>query len=313
MPRRKFSRRLMEHEEYKELLALEAVGALSSEESRSLGAHLSTCAECRREAAQMRDAATSLAYMVAPVAPPVHLRARVLDAVKALKSEAENVIDIEDADEKSGESSGTFDGGPLRAASKDGTWQLLASRPPLMYGALAAALVLAVLTVASAMLWNRSSEYEAQVIRLSEDANKSRAETARLSEEAERARSEAERAREVREMLGAPGARLIHLAGTDSAPGARASMVFEPTTGRALLLASALPPPPAGKAYQLWYIAGGPPQPGGTFTTDREGGSVMRDQAPAEGRNASVFVVTLEPAGGVKAPTGSKYLLGSAS
>ena len=303
----------MEHEEYKELLALEAVGALSGEESRSLGAHLSTCAECRREAAQMRDAATSLAYMVAPVAPPTHLRARVLDAVKALKSEAENVIDIEDADEKSGEDSRTFDGGASRAASKYGTWQLLASRPPLMYGALAAALVLAVLTVASAMLWNRSSEYEAQVIRLSEDANKSRAETARLSEEAERARSEAERAREVREMLGAPGARLIHLAGTDSAPGARASMIFEPTSGRALLLASALPPPPAGKAYQLWYIAGGPPQPGGTFTTDREGGSMMRDLAPAGGRNASVFVVTLEPAGGVKAPTGDKYLLGSAS
>lgn len=303
----------MEHEEYKELLALEAVGALGGEESRALGAHLATCAECRREAAQMLDAASSLAYSVAPVAPPAHLRARVLDAVRALKSEPEDIIDIDDADEKSDGDSRTFDGGASRAASKYGTWQLLASRPPLMYGALAAALVLAVLAVASAMLWNRGSEYEAQVIRLSEDANKSRAETARLSEEAEKARSEAESAREVREMLGAPGARLVHLAGTDAAPGARASMVFEPATGRALLLASALPPPPAGKAYQIWYIAGGPPQPGGTFTTDREGGSVIRDQAPAEGRKASLFVVTLEPAGGVKAPTGDKYLLGSAS
>ncbi|MCA1632454.1 MAG: anti-sigma factor [Acidobacteria bacterium] len=303
----------MEHEEYKELLALEAVGALSGEESRALGAHLATCAECRREAPQMLDAVSSLAYIAAPVVPPAYLRARVLDAVKALKPEAEDVVEIDDTDEKSGEGSRTFDGGASRAASKYGTWQLLASRPPLMYGALAAALVFAVLAGASALLWNRSNEYRAQVIRLSEDANKSRAEAARLSVEAERARSEAARAREVQEMLGAPGARLVHLAGTDVAPGARASMVFEPASGRALLLASALPPPPAGKAYQLWYIAGGPPQPGGTFTTDREGGSVMRDQAPDEARKASVFVVTLEPAGGVKAPTGDKYLLGSAS
>jgi anti-sigma-K factor RskA len=303
----------MEHEEYRELLALDALDALNAEEARVFAAHLETCAECRREAARMRDAAASLAYTISPVAPPARLRARVLEGVRNLNSGADAGVRVDEGEAQSAQDSRTQGAELPRIASNYGTWQLLASRPPLMYGALAAALLVAVLTVASALLWKRSNEYRAEVARLSADANLSRAEAGRLSEAAERARVEADRAREVRELLAAPGARIIRLAGTESAPRARASMVYEPATGRALLLASELPRPPAGKAYQLWYIAGGPPQPGGTFTTDGEGGSVMRDQAPFEGRNASVFAVTLEPAGGVKAPTGDKYLLGSAS
>jgi anti-sigma-K factor RskA len=314
----------MEHEEYRELLALEALGALDAEQLRSLAAHVERCAECRRDGAQMRDAAASLAYTIAPVAPPASLRARVLESVKASKSVAETVVGVEEGKAKPTKPTKPAKPAndprtpravvPRAAPPEYGTWQLLASRPPLMYGAMAAALLVAALAVASALLWNRTNEYRAELIRLSENANRSRAEASRQTEAAaERARVEADRAREVREMLAAPGARLIRLAGTESAPRARASVVYDSASGRALLLASELPPPPAGKAYQLWYIAGGPPQPGGTFTPDGQGGSVMRDQAPPEGRNASLFVVTLEPAGGVQAPTGDKYLLGSAS
>jgi anti-sigma-K factor RskA len=80
-----------------------------------------------------------------------------------------------------------------------------------------------------------------------------------------------------------------------------------------VLLADNLPPAPAGKAYQLWFIVGDKPQPGTVFTPDATGHAEVRDQAPAAGRNATVFAVTLEPSGGVSAPTGDKYLLGAAS
>lgn len=77
-----------------------------------------------------------------------------------------------------------------------------------------------------------------------------------------------------------------------------------------MLFAYNLPPAPAGKAYQLWFIADlKHPVPGAVFNTDQQGRAVMRDQVPEAGRNASVFAVTLEPAGGVSAPTGEKYLL----
>jgi anti-sigma-K factor RskA len=80
-----------------------------------------------------------------------------------------------------------------------------------------------------------------------------------------------------------------------------------------MLMADNLPPAPAGKAYQLWFISGNKPVAGTVFTPDARGHAEVRDQAPAEGRDASIFAVTLEPSSGVSAPTGDKYLLGAAS
>jgi anti-sigma-K factor RskA len=39
----------------------------------------------------------------------------------------------------------------------------------------------------------------------------------------------------------------------------------------------------------------------------------MSDQLPEEARGATVFAVTLEPSGGVSAPTGAMYLKSAAS
>jgi anti-sigma-K factor RskA len=115
-------------------------------------------------------------------------------------------------------------------------------------------------------------------------------------------------------MLTAPGAQMAQLSGTNVAQQASAKLAFDPQTGRAMLFAYNLPPAPAGKAYQLWYIADlAHPVPGGVFNTDARGGAVLRDQVPAAGRRASVFAVTLEPQGGTSAPTGDKYLLSPVS
>ncbi|MDQ3653186.1 MAG: anti-sigma factor, partial [Acidobacteriota bacterium] len=59
----------MNHEEYKELLALEALGALDEDAEGTLLAHLATCAECQAESSELRDTAAMLVHTVAPVAP----------------------------------------------------------------------------------------------------------------------------------------------------------------------------------------------------------------------------------------------------
>ena len=59
----------MRHEDYKQLLALEAVGALEGDERARLEGHLHGCAECREELRELADAAASLAYTVAPAQP----------------------------------------------------------------------------------------------------------------------------------------------------------------------------------------------------------------------------------------------------
>ena len=311
----------MRHEEYKELAALDAVGALDAEEARLLGEHLAACEECGREARELREAAAAIVYAVEPVAPPASLRARVLenarlsDTVLPFKRHAREAAG--DGPNVIGDGPNVVGDGPnvvrqpaLRAGApttaRVGTWSLVASRPPLMFGALAAAVAIFFLAALSVMLGTRNRELAAQVAQLSQSLDRAREETLL-------AREESVRTNEINNIVTAPGALVAVINGTEVAPGASARLVMDKRTGRAVLAAHGLPPAPAGKTYQLWYIAEGKPQPGGLFTTDGEGRALLSDRVPEAGRGASLFAVTLEPAGGVQTPTGGMYLRGSAS
>jgi anti-sigma-K factor RskA len=116
------------------------------------------------------------------------------------------------------------------------------------------------------------------------------------------------------QILTTPGARSSDLDGTKDAPNAHAVLALDRQSGRAVLAARGLPPAPAGKAYQLWFISNGrPPAPGKVFTTDAAGNALLEDHLPPTAADASVFAVTLEPHAGVPAPTGSMYLLSPAN
>lgn len=122
------------------------------------------------------------------------------------------------------------------------------------------------------------------------------------------------RERAARRLWAEPDAVSVVLGGTAAAPQARAKVAYEPATGEAVLFAADLPPPPPGKGYQLWFIAGGrPPLPGKVFSTDSSGRGELTDRIPPEGRTSPVFAVTLEPAGGAPAPTGPIVLVSAKS
>lgn len=105
-----------------------------------------------------------------------------------------------------------------------------------------------------------------------------------------------------------PGAKMTELSGTEQATGATAKIAFD-KTGHAMLMASGLPPAPQGKEYQLWFIVGNkPPMPGKSFAPDKTGQGTLIDQVPHEAMEAAVFAITLEPAGGLPAPTGEIYM-----
>jgi anti-sigma-K factor RskA len=107
-----------------------------------------------------------------------------------------------------------------------------------------------------------------------------------------------------------PATRVIALAGLPPAPEAKARILWHATAG-GLLVAQGLPPAPAGKAYELWAIAGkGVPVPAGVFVVDAKGVGSLRVAPLQAGEALDTFAVTLEPAGGVAAPTGSMYLVG---
>jgi anti-sigma-K factor RskA len=309
----------MRHEEYKELLALEAAGALEAGERAPLEGHLSSCAECRAELRELSDAAAALAYTVAPVAPPAHLRARVLEGVRAAGASgaASRAVDPSefaaravDPSELTGRAGGADASGSKGAGAdlrgllgRFSVWQILGARPSLAFGAAAVLVAVATLGVTTAALMGRNSALSREVARL----------YVRLSEsqsELTGARGQLASARDLNDLLASPDARVTQLSGKGAGARGRATLAYERTTGRAVIVTAGLPPAPAGKAYQLWLIADKKPMPGGTFKTDAEGRARLSDRLPAGEANPT-FAVTLEREGGVPAPEGEVYLIGS--
>ena len=114
---------------------------------------------------------------------------------------------------------------------------------------------------------------------------------------------------EFAQLLTAPGSKVAQLSGTNEAKIATAKLAYA-QNGRAILIADGLPLPPAGKEYQLWFIVNNKPLPGKTFAPDNRGHGQIHDLVPEAARNSAIFAITLEPAGGVSAPTGAIYLRG---
>ena len=170
-------------------------------------------------------------------------------------------------------------------------------------GAIAASIIAVFLGIS---LYNQSQNNRVKSDQLAELNQKLSASEQKLID----AQMQLERERQEREFLGSPSTIVASLAGTETSPTAKARLVFDKTTGKALLFVENLPDAPQGKAYQIWFISDPTkPTPGHTFETRANGKAELRDQIPANSLNSTIFAVTLEPVGGSAAPTGEKYLL----
>ena len=104
------------------------------------------------------------------------------------------------------------------------------------------------------------------------------------------------------DVLADPAARSVPL------EGANGRLVVN-SEGEAALVVQGLPAAPKGKTYELWVIREGSPRRAGLFEGDDERDLVLLDE-DVEG-DATV-AVTLEPDGGVDAPTGRMLFSASA-
>lgn len=302
----------MRHEDYQQLLALEAVAALDQDERGALLAHLPSCAECRDELRALSDSAASLLYTVTPVQPSPELRAGILARVRAVEPSAvfvapsevgaaSKAVDPSEAVRRVAAPAGPRD---VRALLRSlSLWQLFAWRPALGFGAAAAVVAVVLLGLTSFSLWNRTQSLSAEVASLSDRLREAQNE---ITGQREQLAS----ARDVDELLASPAVRIAELSGKQPAPQARAMLAYDRSTGRAVVMTTGLPPCPEGHAYQLWLIADNKPLPGGTFKVDAQGRARLSDRLPT-GHSAPTFAVTLEREGGVPVPEGDIFLLGA--
>lgn len=173
---------------------------------------------------------------------------------------------------------------PARPRARRAIW------PVVLSGAMAAGLAAIVVG------WSVLSTYETRLDALAHDAEQLKAEL----------RSQ----QTVITILRDPATQMVALAGQAPAPTARARMMWHAKAG-GVFVAAGLPEAPAGKAYQLWAIAGDKaPVSAGVFSVDASGTGSLTVR-PLPGVVAvNAFAVTLEPAGGLPAPSGEMYLLG---
>ena len=114
-------------------------------------------------------------------------------------------------------------------------------------------------------------------------------------------------------VLAAPDMARIDLAGQPAAPSASARAFWSRSRGL-VFTASNLPAPPPGRAYQLWVLTAQPaPISAGMLTLDASGRVNVTIPTPRDIPTPVAMAVTLEPEGGVPAPTGDKYLVGVAN
>ena len=162
--------------------------------------------------------------------------------------------------------------------------------PAVLSGAMAAGLAAIVVG------WSVSSTYEKRLDALARDADQ-------LKEELRSQQA-------VIAILRDPATQVVALGGLAPAPTARARMMWHEKAG-GIFVATGLPAPPEGKAYQLWAIAGGnAPVSAGVFSVDAAGAGSLAVRPLPGVTAASAFAVTLEPADGLPAPSGEMYLLG---
>jgi anti-sigma-K factor RskA len=270
-----------DHQQYQEPLALHALDALDAAEARSLEEHLASCAECRAALIEWRDATGLLAYASTPSAPSDELRSRILAAARA-ETRAPQAA-----------SSAKVVPMPI-APRRSNLW------PNLLK--IAAAIAIVGLLIGMIVFWRRDVRMQRDIARLTRERN-------RTADQLARERDARAKEHDAVAMLNSRDTKKMELAGTQTAQNARGTFVFDPKTGRGMLLTEGLPTAPADKAYEVWFIPKGhTPMPGKMFTVDSSGRAMVSGEIPLEARANAVIAITLEPKKGSAAPTSAIYL-----
>jgi anti-sigma-K factor RskA len=262
-----------DRERLEELAALQALGLLQAGDSE-LNAWLGEAGpEAEALAAELKLAASALAFAAKPVAPRPEVKEKLLTSL----------------------------GPTLKPADRR------PSRPVAAWLALAAAaLVLAAVGFDDWKLRRQRDELFGRTAELSQRLSSTQGQLS--AAQAEKARQEL-----TLRVLESEDVKVLFLGGKDPQPSARAKVFWSEKAKRGVVLAGNLAPLPPDKQYELWVFDKGKPVPAGVFDADATGRALFESADLSAISAAQNFAVTVEPKGGVPAPTGPIVLLGASS
>ncbi|MBA3887022.1 MAG: anti-sigma factor [Acidobacteria bacterium] len=262
---------IRDHEALRDLADGYVLGGLTPEERCTFDAHLVTCEACADVVRELEQIAEVLDQTVEPRDPPADLRDRVL----AVATRAPGGTDI--------------------AAQPPGGWGGWRWLPA------AAALVALAVGLYALSLRDRVGALESALQQAREARDVMEKEILRLRDDS----GVAARARMV---LAARDLTQVDLTGQGPAASAHGRALLSPSEGL-LFSAVGLPPLPSDRVYQLWIVAGATPISAGLLAPDAGRATLVTSIPP--GVAPTQVAVTIEPAGGVPAPTGPMVLAGA--
>ncbi len=275
----------MDHDALRESTGLYVLGALAATDREAFEAHLATCAVCAAEVRTLAGVSNALAYAVPQIDPPFALRSRILmDA-----------------------------GAPRQTSSLSSAVPALESRPRaasspsfVSSGWLSAAAMLALAVGLGGYAVSLRQRVGGLELQLRETVNR----LDRSEQAVAVATQIAERAQVRVAVLTSPDLTQVNLAGQRPAPRAIGRAFWSRSSGL-VFAATELPQLPAGRTYQLWFLRGtSPPVSAGLLKPDGSGRMTAAFDTPASVGTSTGLAVSIEPDGGVPAPTGELYLVG---
>jgi len=296
----------MHSERFEELAALQALGIPLGADAAEFARHLQDCATCKALVADLTEAAVALSAGAPPVAPPASLKTRILGSLES--GLAVSPRSIETREDSLGRRSVDAGAAPRRSVA------------PWIFAA-AAGLLFFLLVTDDARLRREREDLRSQTAALRAEAGggeELRKESAALKQEktnlAEKLtaaqRSLARRDLQAR-VLESDDVQMLFLQGKAPQQRARGRVFWSTRAGRGVVVAGNLSVLPAGKQYELWAFSGGKPVPAGVFDADSAGRVLFESKDLSRIGTPEKFAVTVEPRGGVDAPTGPIVLLGS--
>ncbi|MEJ2246816.1 MAG: anti-sigma factor [Acidobacteriota bacterium] len=287
-------------EEIRELAALFSLGALTQHEARSFEAHiLEGCPVCEREYNKFKHITAEIGFIVNETAAPDHIRERILARIESAAPEEVPEQTPESEPEKEEAAPET----PPAPAPRPVLTQLPGKRlnlsPWILAGVLAVAAALTFYAYHTEQVANDRLELELDTIR-SEKQN--------LEISLEEQRGRQGDLEQIISAVSKPETRILHLAGYDPIPAASGAILWDVQENKCLVFGF-MPPVPSGKVYQLWYFTSSARIPSGMFRPDPDG-RVYRWFPIPESIASMSMIITLEPEGGSKSPSGPYYAIG---